>query len=378
MWIIDRYILRQFVHVFFTCWCSLTGLYVVFDAFNYLDEFMRFSEKNGNLLAIMGSFYAYRSILFFDRISAVLAITSAMFTVAWIQRHNELTALMAAGISRRRVVLPVIFASALIGLVAAASRELVIPHLADELSREANDLAGEGGRDLRPRYDHQNEFLFRGQKAFLNEHRIARPNFILRPALDPQCRQIVAECCYYHPADGQHPAGYLFTSLIAPRELLDEPSLVLDGRPVIITPKSAPEWIGPNDLFVASDVDFDQLVGGTRYRQFSSIGQLIAGLSNAALDFGADVRVAIHARIVQPVLDVTLLFLGLPIVLRRDRGNMFVAIGLCGGVIMGFLVVTTACQYLGAAYLVQPALAAWLPLMLFVPMAVALYDRVDG
>ncbi|HEY5316062.1 MAG TPA: hypothetical protein VIK18_26275, partial [Pirellulales bacterium] len=60
--IIDRYLLRQFVQVFVICWCSLTGLYIVFDAFSNLDEFMRYAEKEGNLLQIMGSFYAYRSI----------------------------------------------------------------------------------------------------------------------------------------------------------------------------------------------------------------------------------------------------------------------------------------------------------------------------
>jgi lipopolysaccharide export system permease protein len=103
----------------------------------------------------------------------------------------------------------------------------------------------------------------------------------------------------------------------------------------------------------------------------------MTGLSNSALDFGADVRVAIHARIVQPILDVTLLFMGLPIVLRRERGNMFVAIGLCTLVVIGFMMVGIGCQYLGSSYLVEPALAAWLPLMLFVPAGVALYDRVD-
>ncbi|HWA97499.1 MAG TPA: LptF/LptG family permease, partial [Pirellulales bacterium] len=367
----------QFIQVFLICWCSLTGLYVVFDAFNYLDEFMRYSEAHGSLWAILGEYYGYRSIVFFDRISAVLAITSAMFTVTWIQRHNELTALMAAGISRRRVVLPVVFASGAIGLVAAASREWVIPRFADELSQEASDLSGSQGRDFRPRYDHKNEFLFRGKSTFANEQRIAQPNFVLRPALDPQARQISAESCYYLPADANHPGGYLFKALASPRELLTAPSLKLDGRPVVITPPDAP-WLKPDELFVASDVDFDLLLGGSRWRQYSSIRQLVAGLSNSALDFGADVRVAIHARLVQPVLDVALLFLGLPIVLRRERGNMFVAIGLCGMVIVGFMVVVTACQYLGASYLVQPALAAWLPLMIFVPLAVTLYDRVDA
>ncbi len=377
MRILDRYMLRQYVQVFFICWCSLTGLYVVFDAFNYLDEFMRFAEGHGSLLEIMGRFYIFRSISFFDRVSAVLAVISAIFTVTWIQRHNELTAMMAAGISRRRVVFPVVVASAAVSLLAAANREFVIPNIADELTRDPADLSGESGRDFRPRYDHQNEFLFRAKQTVIAEQRLDEPNFLLRPSLDAQGRQIVAEHCYYRPAEGDHPSGYLFKAVTQPREMLTEPTLTLDGRPVVITPVSAGGWLEPDELFVVSEVDFEQLAGGTKWRQFSSVRELTTSLSNSALDFGADVRVAIHSRILQPILDVTLLFLGLPMVLRRERGNIFIAIGLCGALIAGFMMVSTGCQYLGSSYLVQPALAAWLPLMMFVPAAAVLYDRVD-
>ena len=79
--IIDRYLLGQFVQVFFICFVSLTGLYIVFDAFAHLDEFIEFAEKNGNLLEIMGGFYAYRAIYFFDKTSGLLALVAAVFTV---------------------------------------------------------------------------------------------------------------------------------------------------------------------------------------------------------------------------------------------------------------------------------------------------------
>jgi lipopolysaccharide export system permease protein len=125
-----------------------------------------------------------------------------------------------------------------------------------------------------------------------------------------------------------------------------------------------------------SNVTFQQLAGGNT---FSSTGQLIAGLRNPSLDIGADVRVTIHSRMVQPLLDVTLLFLGLPLVLRRDSRNVFIAIGMCAGVVMVFMVVTMICHHLGQSYWIRaalggPALAAWLPLMIFVPVAVLLTE----
>ena len=51
---------------------------------------------------------------------------------------------------------------------------------------------------------------------------------------------------------------------------------------------------------------------------YASTAQFIAGVRNPGVDFGADVRVEIHSRIVHPLADVTLLFLGLPLVLSQE------------------------------------------------------------
>src|ERR1700722_4204086 len=289
MRIIDRYLLRQFISVFFICWCSLTGLYIVFDAFSNLDEFMHYAEKHGSLLGLMGSFYAYRSIYFFDRTSAILAMISAMFTVTWIQRHNELTALMAAGISRRRVVVPVIVAAVCVSIVSTANREWLIPQLRTELARNPKDLMGEAAQELRPRYDNTTDILFRGQKTFANEQRIHEPSFLLPTSIDAESRQITATDCYFQPANANHPAGYLFRDVKQPLELLTEPSLKLGKRKIVITPPDGKGWLTARECFVVSEVSFEQLCGGQAWRQFSSTPDLVAGLHNPSLDFGADI-----------------------------------------------------------------------------------------
>ena len=86
----------------------------------------------------------------------------------------------------------------------------------------------------------------------------------------------------------------------------------------------------------------------------------------------ADTRVAVHSRIVQPVLDVALLFLGLPIVVTRQSRNVFLAIGLCLAVVTLFFLVVLGFQYLGTSALISPAFAAWAPLLIFVPIAVGM------
>ena len=90
MLILDRYLLRQFVQIFLICFISLVGLYIVIDLFGNIDDFLRKAGTHGKLWAIIGEYYAYRSIGFFNQTSGILALIAAMFTVALFQRYNEL------------------------------------------------------------------------------------------------------------------------------------------------------------------------------------------------------------------------------------------------------------------------------------------------
>ena len=377
MYIIDRYLLRQFIRTFVICFLSLTGLYIVFDAFTNLDEFIRCGQKAGGVVPFMAWYYLYHSILFFDRTSSMLALTSAMFTVAWIQRHNEMTALMAAGVSRVRVLIPIIIAVAVVSLFSAATRELVIPRYHNEMARRPQDPLGDQPQPLSTRYDNWTDVRLGGKSTYADDKRIEKPVFELPTSLAEYGKQVVADNAYYMPPHGNRPGGYLFKGVSEPKHLDTRPSLFLDQQIVLITPRDAPKWLKPDQCFLCSGVDFDQLTGRDSFKQLSSTGQLIAALRNPSLGFGADVRVAIHTRMAQPLLDMTLLFLGLPLVVTRESRNVFLAMGMCVGLTVMFMLAVMGLQLLGeASYLVSPSLAVWVPLMVFVPLAVGLSESL--
>jgi lipopolysaccharide export system permease protein len=182
---------------------------------------------------------------------------------------------------------------------------------------------------------------------------------------------LTADNAYYKPPEGDRPGGYLFDGVRRPKNLNTRPSLPLDGPPVLITPRDAPQWLKPDQCFLVSDVDFDQLTGGKNLTQLSSTAELIRGLHNPTGSYGATEKVAIHARLVQPLLDMTLLFLGLPLIVMRESRNVFVAMGICMAVTAAFSLVVVGAQNLGEiSYgFFTPSLAAWTPLMIFVPLA---------
>ncbi|PQO41450.1 hypothetical protein C5Y93_30515 [Blastopirellula marina] len=368
--IIDRYLLVQFIKSFLIFFISFTGLYVVIDSFNNLDEFLRYGEQTGRgTLPILFDYYTPRIFTFFNMTGGILTLIAAMFTVTWLQRHNEMTALMAAGITKERIVRPVIIAVGVIALLGALNREFVVPEYSDALSRNAQDWLGESAKQLQPKYDNLTDVLISGNHTFANEMRIEAPKFRLPRSQPGVGTKINAANAFFKAAEGDRPSGYLLDQVSEPENVAEAESLLdADGNVYVMMPKDHP-WLAPHQCFIVSDLSFEQLTASREWRNSASTWALISALRNRSLDFGADVRVEIHSRLTQPFLDMTLLLLGLPLVLKNDNRNVFVAIGLCGAVVVLFFGVTMASRGLGSNYMISPALAAWFPLMLFVPFA---------
>ncbi|MHB0959140.1 MAG: LptF/LptG family permease [Pirellulaceae bacterium] len=368
MTIFDRYLLRTFLKVVGVSFLSLTGLFIVIDLFGNLDEFISYGERQGSLFVVLGDYYGARVLQFFDRISGILALIATIFTITWFQRTNELTAVTAAGIPKARIVRPLIAATIIVAVLAAANREIGLPRVRDKLSRNAQDWLGENTTPLTPRRDNQTRILITGKATLAAHQQITQPSFRLPGSFAQFGRQLVARTATCQAATGQHPHGYLLDGVTHPANLTAISSGLLDEKPIILSPKDY-TWLKSDQCFVASEITFDHLAADMAWRQYSSTAQLIGALRNPSLDYGADTRVTVHRRFVQPLLDVTLLFLGLPLVLPRSNRNVFTATGLCLFIVGVFFVVVLACQAMGNTILVSPALAAWLPLLIFAPLA---------
>lgn len=368
----DRYVFGLFMKVLLVCFLSMAGLYVVIDTFNNMDEFLALGKKLGGFGRVLADYYGARMPWFFDRASALLALVAAMCAVTWLQRTNELTAVMAAGIPKMRVVRPLLVAAVLISIAAAANREMVLPSVRERLARNAQDWTGETGKQVQPVTDNRTDILIGGGAVFVAEHRIEQPTFQLYRTYGEFGRQLHGKNAWHKRADANHPAGYLLDEVAEPTKPLELSSATDGDRPVILTPRDYPNWLKPTQLFVVSDVGFEQISNGASWRRYASTSELIAELRNPSLDFGLDSKVLVHSRVVQPFLDLALFFLGLPLVLNRESRNIFVAVGWCFLLVLGFFLVVTLCQTLGSiGYLDSPSFAAWLPLIIFAPLATA-------
>ena len=366
--VIDRYITRAQCTAFVIVFISLAGLYFVFDGFTNMDEFSAHARKAGGLAKVLAAYYGYRMIWFFDATSPVIALASAMFALSWLERHNELTALLAAGVSRWRIVRPTIVFAALIALAAAASRELVIPRIRHAFARNAQDLAGDQPVPFEARYDHRTEILFRGRSAQSATMRIEAPSLLMPPQLGDYGPQIDAAEAVWLPAGPGSSAGYLLSGVTEPDDIDALAPLRSGDREIVLT-RAAADWLQPRQCFVVSEVTFEQMVGSTNWSHYSSTAELVGAIANPSLGVAADIPLRVHARVTAPFLDMALLMLGLPLVAGPARRGVFVAVGLCVLMTVVYFLVVLAMHGLAGADVLSPSLGAWMPLLLLGPLA---------
>ena len=377
--IIDRYLIFLFIKVLLVCYFSLAGLSFVIDFVTNADEFLGYIRREGPWVVV--DYYLPRSLLFFDRIAGLLALVSAIFAITMLQRSNEFTALMAAGISRARIVWPLLVASCVVALLGAVNREFGLPQVREKLARNAQDWLGERSKKCTPRYDPRTDVLISGKATFANERRIQQPIFRLPPELAAWGRQIAAENAYQERATATRPAGYRLQGVKQPANLAQLKSAGLQIQPdksgpiheelVLLSPAEA-DWLQPDECFVVSSVGFEQLTMGGPWRQFLTSYELLTGIRGQKIEPGADVRLMLHMRLIQPLLDVALVLLGVPLVLTRGSRNLYLSAGLGTSMAICLLVVVLLCRALGVNYLLDVTLAAWLPLLIFGPVAYAL------
>ena len=111
MTLFDRLLIRSYLRAYFFCLVSILSLYIVVDLFTHIDDFAEHHSGLAAILKHIGSYYGFMITQYFDRLCEVIALMAGAFTVAWMQRHNELMPLLSAGVSTQRVVGPVLAAA---------------------------------------------------------------------------------------------------------------------------------------------------------------------------------------------------------------------------------------------------------------------------
>jgi lipopolysaccharide export system permease protein len=361
--LLDRALFAAFLRSYAIVLSCLISLYVVIDLFTNINDFTG-QGGLGAVLAHVGRYYGYRISQIFDRLSEPICLLAAVFTVAWLQRSNELLPQLSAGLPTRRVIRPVLFGSALMLALGPVNQEYVIPSISDALQSGRDDPGREKPFEVRGGFDSTGTHV-EGLTGFRNERKV-KWFFVLFPETAPSGMLHLAaeEAVYVPPGTAELSGGWQLYNCVP--ETLDDTILPPTLRP-----------LGPRRYFLKTrDVDFDTLAHGPGWFSLASTSALRDVLNNPDPRRMAPVAVLFHMRLTRPLAGLLLVLLGLAVILRDQNRHVFISAGLCLVVCAVFVVLQFGCKYLGDNDLISPPLAAWLPVLFFGPVAIAQFDAI--
>ena len=140
---LDRYIMRTFLHSLLMWFLVFMMMRIVIDLFVKLDEFTENIDQGGGLwitISSIATHYFYHSFVYFTEMGGIVIVASAVFAVARMNHTNELTAMLASGVSLHRVVWPIIVAAMLFGALIVVDQELIIPNISRQLTLEEDEV----------------------------------------------------------------------------------------------------------------------------------------------------------------------------------------------------------------------------------------------
>ncbi|TVP97897.1 MAG: YjgP/YjgQ family permease [Planctomycetaceae bacterium] len=366
---IDRYILFLFARTILICFSSIGGVFVVFHAFNNLDELYRLAADSESMPLALISYYGPYMLMLFDWTAAIIALMAMLFTVGWLRRTGELTSLLAAGIRHGRILRPMLALVAAVILLQAYCRERLIPGHREILTNKPGDYRSEKVQSMLPAFDKSNGILIEGEGLRSAESSIDQPSFRLYAEFGAFGDVIDGESATWMPADGQRPAGYLVTAVLRPANIDRLASGRLGGKPVLLTAHDT-DWLEPGQCFVVTTLDIEVLRDNPRSTRMAGIPELVRRIRNNSVHSSKDLHTLVHDRLLRPPLDFCLVLLGLPLVINRGDRRLFSVIGQTIGIVLVFFALkTTSAAMAGNGYLLSPAMAAWTPLLLLGPWA---------
>jgi lipopolysaccharide export system permease protein len=146
---------------------------------------------------------------------------------------------------------------------------------------------------------------------------------------------------------------------------------------VVLESRVLLERIDPGKYFLrTTEVTFETLTRSRTWYTLASTLQIREELNQADSARLSAMAVLFHMRLTRPILGTILLFMGLSVILRDQNRNIFISAGLCLILCGLFFAALFTCKSLGENDYLSPALAAWLPVLCFGPLAFVLFDAV--
>ena len=359
MSLLTRYLMREFLRLFFLCLSGGVSLYLVIDLFDRINIFIRYGADIKWVLL----FLLYKVPLMVYQIVPATMMLAILLTLGMMTRHNEVLALRTSGIPVSRIAAPFLGMSMLVSLGAFLLNEFVVSP-AYQQSEYIRRILIEGqvpfSMMVRDRIWFKGEEGFYKIASFLPAKKemqgvtwftVSRP-FQLSKRIDAaRATWEEGQWVFYDVVERTFRSGELIEITRADRKSIDL--------------QETPE-------------DFEVLRTETDEMPLRKLRRYIRKIERDGYD-STPYRVDLQVKISFPVLNIITAFLGIPFALRLPRiGGLAAAVGM--SLVLGFIfwVLFAVTVSIGQTGLLPPLVAAWAANILFAALGIYLLLRVES
>ncbi|WP_300739797.1 LptF/LptG family permease [uncultured Alistipes sp.] len=355
--ILDRYILGKFLMTYFFAIAMIIVIVVVFD---YVEKVDDFTELHAPFKEIIFEYYLNFIPFFINQFSGLFTFIACIFFTSKMAYQTEIVAMLSGGMSFRRLMWPYFLGALIIGSLSLTLNLWLIP-----LSQ-------------RHIVAFEQQYIKRKQNTKYNYH-IYRQ---IEPGVFAYIRGY---------SDNNHQASFFAL------ESYDSGTMThsLEASEARFNPETR-RWTAPR--YVKRDFDSLGMETFEQYRnldtlinlditELGEINDLIQTMNISELnDFlhqqeakGSDsiniIKVEQHARYAYPLSTFILTLIGVSLSSRKVRGGTGLHIGIGTGLCFSYILFNRFFEEFAKSGSLPPGLAVWLPNIIYLGIAVYLYQK---
>ena len=356
MRLIDRYVLRGFIQSLLYCLVLFFILFIVIDAFNHMDEFL----KGGLTPRVVISYYLYSLPSIFVQVVPVAVLVAILYALGNLNRHNELLALKASGVGSFHILIPCLFVGILISFGVFLLSEKVVPVTSVTSTSIMEGLIKKGKKNFDDRSLKNVTLFTKGHRmVFAREFELATNTLYDVVLFEDASHRMVQNKITAKKAVYEDESWRFYDTIRYQMNRRGE----LAAEPVF-----------SESLRLGLEAKPEDFIKETSQVEFMNTRQLeehIRHLENASKKLAKRLWVDFYYKIAFPFVSFVVILIGAPLAMRNARGGLVRGVTVSVVLVMLYFGIDSVCLALGKGGHLPAFFSAWFSNLFFA--AIGLY-----
>jgi lipopolysaccharide export system permease protein len=368
---LDKYVAKSFITGYFIAFMVLIGLCVVIDLFVNLDEFAE--EKDLGVAAMnVVAYYGAQCSVYFRDLASMITVLAAVFSLGKMTKNNELIAVMASGVSLKRIIAPIILLAILFTGLLIIDQEVIIPRLANKLVRSQDYDAAKGNSYQIWFMSDVNGSLISTPQYHEKTETMNNPTIILRQRGERFNEWVVigkikADSAAYNYQEKRWDMTNGYRTMLR-TNAESESQILPEAQPIAYFLTD----VVPQQIPLRRQESYKAMLSSAQLRNLAN--------QETKIKDQAELVSQQNFRITDPIINMIMLMVALPVLVCRDPKAMKPAIIKSFAITAMCFLITFGCKMVSTEQFIfnriWPELWAWLPILIFFPIALIEIDSM--